>query len=61
MSYKPSPLFKSSIESLVHGLEHYLRSDTAIDSKFAILHIDQSIELILKERVRISGGIDIPQ
>lgn len=47
-----SPLLESCIEILVHGLEHYTRSDTAKDRKLAILHIDQAIELILKEKVR---------
>ena len=30
-------------------------SDTAIDMKFAIMHIDQAVELLLKEKVRASG------
>lgn len=50
-----SPLLESCLETLVHGLEHYVRSDTGKDRKFAILHIDQAIELILKEKVRSLG------
>lgn len=50
-----SPLLRSALETLKHGLWHYLRSDTSLDLKFAILHIDQSIELLLKECVRSSG------
>lgn len=50
-----SPLVRSAFEVLEHGLWHFLRSDTTTDMKFALLHIDQSIELFLKERVRLSG------
>ena len=54
-SPKTSPLLRSALEVLEHGLWHYFRSDTATDLKFAILHIDQGIELLLKEKVRESG------
>ena len=47
-----SPLLRSAFEVLEHGLWHYLRSDTTTDMKFALLHIDQAVELLLKERVR---------
>src|SRR5438309_9369243 len=50
-----SPLLRSAFEVLEHGLWHYLRSDTTTDMKFALLHIDQAIELLLKERVRKGG------
>lgn len=50
-----SPLVRSAFEVLEHGLWHFLRSDTTTDMKFALLHIDQAIELLLKERVRNSG------
>jgi hypothetical protein len=53
-----SPLLRSAIEVLEHGLWHFLRSTTSIDMKFALLHVDQAIELLLKERVR-SAGISI--
>jgi len=46
-----SPLIRSAFEVLEHGLWHYFRSDTSTDLKFAVLHVDQSIELFLKERV----------
>jgi hypothetical protein len=49
---KLSPLLRSAFEVLEHGLWHFLRSDTSTDMKFALLHVDQSIELLLKERVR---------
>jgi len=48
-----SPLLRSAFEMLEHGLWHFFRSDTSTDMKFAILHIDQAIELLLKERVRM--------
>lgn len=50
-----SPLLRSAFEVLNHGLWHYFRSNTATDMKFALLHIDQAIELLLKERVRAGG------
>jgi len=53
-----SPLLRSAFEVLEHGLWHFFRSDTTTDMKFALLHVDQAIELMLKERVR-SGGKSI--
>lgn len=50
-----SPLFRSAVEVLEHGLWHFFRSDTATDMKFAIMHVDQAIELVMKERVRVGG------
>lgn len=50
-----SPLARSAFEVLQHGLYHYFRSDTPTDMKFAMLHVDQAIELLLKERVRTGG------
>jgi hypothetical protein len=52
---KLSPLLRSAFEMLEHGLWHFFRSNTTTDMKFAILHIDQAIELFLKERVRRGG------
>jgi hypothetical protein len=52
---KLSPLVRSAFEVLNHGLWHFFRSDTSEDMKFALLHIDQAIELFLKERVRVGG------
>lgn len=52
---KLSPLLRSAFETLEHGLWHFFRSETTTDMKFATLHIDQSIELFLKERVRKGG------
>jgi hypothetical protein len=50
-----SPLLRSAFETLEHGLWHFFRSDTTTDMKFALLHVDQAIELLLKERVRKGG------
>jgi|SRR5271157_1308387 len=50
-----SPLLRSAFEVLEHSLYHYFRSDTSLDRKFALLHLDQAVELMLKERVRKSG------
>lgn len=52
---KISPLLRSAFEVLNHGLWHFFRSDTSTDMKFAILHVDQAVELILKECVRAGG------
>lgn len=49
---KLSPILRSSFEVLEHSLWHFFRSTTSTDMKFALLHLDQSIELLLKERVR---------
>lgn len=45
----------SAFEVLTHGLFHFLRSNTAKDMKFALMHVDQAVELMLKERVRAGG------
>ena len=50
-----SPLIRSAFEVLEHGLWHFFRSDTTTDMKFALLHVDQAIELMFKERVRAGG------
>lgn len=57
-SRKLSPLVRSAFEVLEHGLWHFFRSQTTTDMKFALLHVDQAVELLLKERVR-SGGKSI--
>ncbi len=51
-------MLRSAMEVLEHGLFHFFRSTTSLDMKFALLHIDQAVELLLKERVR-SGGHSI--
>jgi hypothetical protein len=50
-----SPLLRSAFEVLEHGLWHFFRSTTSTDMKFGLLHLDQAIELLLKEKVRSSG------
>ena len=52
---KLSPLLRSAFEVLNHGLWHFFRSETTTDMKFALLHVDQAVELLLKERVRAGG------
>lgn len=52
---KLSPLLRSAFEVLNHGLWHFFRSNTTTDMKFALLHIDQAVELLLKECVRANG------
>jgi hypothetical protein len=47
---KQSPMFQHAVESFEHGLEHYLDGSDK-GRKFALLHIDQAIELLLKEKV----------
>lgn len=45
-----SPILHHSLESFEHGIFHYL-DNTELGRKFALLHVDHSIELILKEKV----------
>lgn len=52
---KISPLLRSAFEVLNHGLWHFFRSENSTDMKFALLHVDQAVELILKECVRAAG------
>ena len=45
-------LLENAIDSMVHGLEHYVEGNRSIANyKFAILHITQGVELILKEKL----------
>lgn len=49
-----SPLLLSSLEMMQHAMEH-LQNGTEKSMGFAVLHADNSIELILKELVRSKG------
>jgi len=49
-----SPMMRHAIESFEHGLVHHL-DGTEKSRKFAILHIDQAIELFIKEKCIQSG------
>lgn len=49
-----SPILRHALESFEHGVFHYF-DNTEIGRKFALLHIDHSIELILKEKVARLG------
>jgi SOS-response transcriptional repressor LexA len=52
-----SPLLRHALESFEHGLDHFL-DGTETGRKFALLHIDQAIELIIKEKlVRMGKSI----
>jgi hypothetical protein len=52
-----SPMLIHAVESFVHGMEHFLKG-TGKDRKFAILHLDQAVELMLKERcIQLGKGI----
>jgi hypothetical protein len=51
---KISPMLKHAIESFEHGLEHYLEGSDK-SRKFCFLHVDQSIELFLKEKAMQTG------
>jgi hypothetical protein len=52
---RTSPLLRSAAEVLEHGLWHFFRSDTVPDMKLAIMHVDQAVELAMKEKVRAAG------
>ncbi len=49
-----SPILRHALESFEHGIGHYIGGGET-DRKFAYLHIDHSIELILKEKMREKG------
>lgn len=49
-----SPMLQMALDLLVHGLQHFIAGDP-LDHRLAILHMDQSVELALKERVRHGG------
>jgi len=47
-------MLKMALDLLVHGLQHFINGEP-LDLRLAILHVDQSVELTLKERVRVGG------
>jgi len=49
-----SPILRHGLESFEHGVFHFL-DDTELGRKFSLLHIDHSVELILKEKVQRIG------
>lgn len=49
-----SPMLRHALESFEHGVFHYL-DGTETSRKFALLHVDHAIELILKEKVAQTG------
>ncbi len=52
-----SPMLQMALDLLVHGLQHFINGEP-LDLRLSILHMDQAIELTLKERVRV-GGIPV--
>lgn len=50
MKIDRSPMFNHAIESFEHGLQHYL-DGMERSRKFALLHLDQAVELFLKEKI----------
>lgn len=54
---KFSPMLTHALESFEHGLEHYV-DGTSKSRKFALLHLDHAVELLLKEKcVRLGKSI----
>lgn len=49
-----SPLLNSGLELLDHGIKH-LRQGSNQDLKFAVMHADNCVELVLKEIARYKG------
>jgi len=49
-----SPMLRHALESFEHGILHYL-DGTDLGRKFALLHVDHSIELVLKEKIARTG------
>lgn len=54
ISERLSPMLRHALESFEHGVLHYL-DESEIGRKFALLHIDHAIELVLKEKVARIG------
>jgi hypothetical protein len=50
-------LFENAVDSLRHGMEHYLEGKDSDDYKYAIIHIHHAIELLLKERLYLDHPI----
>jgi len=49
-----SPLVRSALDSFFHALDHD-KIDTEKDRRFTISHLDNAIELLLKEKVKLLG------
>lgn len=49
-----SPILNSALEMFEHAVEHYMAGGDR-DRKLTVLHCDQAIELIIKDKVRDSG------
>lgn len=58
ITMKKTPLLESSVESLVHGVEHYFLK-YGRSNKFTLLHIDQAVELLLKAKIQSINGLSI--
>jgi uncharacterized protein YutE (UPF0331/DUF86 family) len=55
MNFMPaSPILTSGLELLEHGIKH-LRQGSNQDLKFAVMHADNCVELVLKEIARYKG------
>ena len=44
-------LEENALDSLKHGIEHFIRDTSKTDLKYAILHIAHSVELFIKARL----------
>jgi uncharacterized protein YutE (UPF0331/DUF86 family) len=49
-----SPTLQHAVESLEHGIEHFFEGSPT-SRKFAFIHIDHAIELLLKEKISLRG------
>jgi len=49
-----SPILSSGLELLEHGIKH-LRKGSSQDVRFAVIHADNAMELVLKEIARAKG------
>lgn len=49
-----SPILQMALDLLVHGLQHFVNG-VPLDNRLTILHLDQAVELSLKERVRMGA------
>ena len=44
-------LEQNALDSLVHGVEHYVNEEKPTDLKYTILHVFHAVELFLKARL----------
>jgi hypothetical protein len=52
-------LEQNAMDSLVHGVEHYVNEERPTDLKYTILHVFHAVELFLKARLAKNDPLSI--